>query len=192
MQKLDVSTISPQEAQAKMNDGAVLVDVREYPEWSQNHVSDATLIPLGEIIKNPHCVAVGGAADGEVLLLCGSGKRAAEAAQCLTAAGVTTAHVIDGGIKGWTAAGLPTQQAQGGPISLERQVRIGAGALVLLGLLVPKLRVISYLVPCGLVFAGVTDWCGMAKVLTKMPWNQPANGAQPSCCKNQTPNIEKS
>jgi len=45
---------------------------------------------------------------------------------------------------------------------MERQVRIGAGALVLPGLLVPRLRVLSYFVPCGLIFAGVTDWCGMA------------------------------
>lgn len=188
MQQLDISTISPEEARAKINDGAALIDVREYPEWSECHISDATLIPLGDITKDPQCAALA----GEVLLLCRSGKRATEAAQCLAAAGVTKPFIVDGGIAGWKAAGLPTQKVEGGPISLERQVRIGAGALVLLGLLVPKLRVISYLVPCGLIFAGVTDWCGMAKVLTKMPWNRPANGSPLSCCEHQTPNAEKS
>ncbi len=183
MQQPDISTISPEQARAKINNGAALIDVREYPEWSACHISDATLIPLGDIKSDPQCAAL---AD-EVLLLCGSGKRATEAAQHLAAAGVTKLFVIDGGMAGWKAAGLPTQKAEGGPISLERQVRIGAGALVLLGLLVPKLRVISYFVPCGLIFAGVTDFCGMAKVLAKMPWNRPANGPQLTCCENQTP-----
>ena len=182
MQNPDVSTISPQEALTKIQHGAVMVDVREYPEWVECHVVDATRIPLGDIIKNPHCVAV----DGEVLLLCGSGKRSTEAAQRLTAAGVAKVHVVDGGIKAWVAAGLPTQKMEGGPISLERQVRIGAGALILLGLLVPKLRFISYFVPCGLIFAGITDWCGMAKVLSQMPWNRRGADTKSSCCAHQT------
>lgn len=182
MQDSNVSTISPQEALTKIQNGTVMVDVREYPEWTECHVVDATRIPLGDIIKNPHCVAV----DGEVLLMCGSGKRATEAAQRLAAAGVAKAHVIEGGIKAWTAAGLPTQKIEGGPISLERQVRIGAGALVLLGLLVPRLRFISYFVPCGLIFAGITDWCGMAKVLSQMPWNRPRPDLNSSCCARQT------
>lgn len=161
--------------------------MREYPEWTACHISDGTLIPLGDITKNPQCAAL----TDEVLLLCGTGRRASQAAQCLAAAGVAKPLVIEGGMNAWKAAGLPTQKAEGGPISMERQVRIGAGALVLLGLLVPKLRVISYLVPCGLIFSGVTDTCGMAKVLAKMPWNRPASGAL-SCCENRTPSTEKS
>ncbi|MEO6908705.1 MAG: rhodanese-like domain-containing protein [Abditibacteriaceae bacterium] len=178
----DAATISCEEARAKMQNGAILLDVREYSEWLQSHVPDAKLIPLDNIKNDPQCAALG----EEVLLLCGSGKRATEAAKCLAAAGVTNPIVITGGMTAWKAAGLPTQKTEGGPISLERQVRIGAGALVLLGLLVPKLRVISYLVPCGLIFAGVSDWCGMAKVLMKMPWNRPRDEAPLSCCNNQT------
>lgn len=182
MQKLNVSTISPQDAQAKMNSGAALIDVREYPEWTACHILDATLISLGDVRKDPKCAAL----TAEVLLLCGTGKRATEAAQCLAAAGVAKPLVIEGGLTAWKAAGLPTQKAEGGPISMERQVRIGAGTLVLLGLLVPKLRVISYLVPCGLIFSGVSDTCGMAKVLAKMPWNRPAGDANSQCCARQT------
>ncbi len=162
-------TISPQEARTNMDEGAALLDVREYPEWTQSHVAGATLIPLGDLKSEPQR----GALAPEVLTLCQSGKRATEAAQILNDANVARAIVVKGGLEEWKAAGLPTQKADDGPSALERQVRIGAGALVLLGLLVPRLRVISWFVPCGLIFAGVTDWCGMGKVLSKMPWNRP-------------------
>ena len=166
---MTTSPISPQQAQDKLNAGAELLDVREFPEWLQRHVPGATLIPLGDVQKNPQCAAL---AD-EVVVMCRSGKRAGQAAQSLAEAGVATPFVIEGGIEAWQSAGLPTQKAQGGPISMERQVRIGAGALVLLGLLVPRLRAISWFVPCGLIFAGLTDWCGMGKLLAKAPWNRP-------------------
>ena len=110
----------------------------------------------------------------EGLLLCRSGKRAIEAAQAMAEAGVTRPLVVEGGIEAWQSAGLPTQeQREGGPISLERQVRLGAGALVLLGLLVPRARPISFVVGCGLVFAGATDWCGTGLLLARAPWNRP-------------------
>ncbi len=178
MQNLNVSTISPREAQAKMEAGAALLDVREYPEWLESHIPGATLVPLGDLKSEPQR----GALAPEVLTLCRSGKRATEAAQALAKAGVATPFVVKGGIKEWKAAGLPTQKAEGGPISMERQVRIGAGALVLLGLLVPRLRVVSYFVPCGLIFAGVTDWCGMGKLLAKVPWNRPHGDEKARSC----------
>ncbi len=126
MQNTAVQTITPLEARAKMQDGAVLLDVREYLEWLESHIPGATLIPLGELKNNPQR----GALAPEVLTLCRSGKRATEAAQTLAAAGVTTPFVVKGGIEEWKAAGLPTQKAEVGPISMERQVRIGAGVLV--------------------------------------------------------------
>lgn len=178
MQNTAVQTITPLEARAKMQDGAVLLDVREYPEWLESHIPGATLIPLGELKNNPQR----GALAPEVLTLCRSGKRATEAAQTLAAAGVATPFVVKGGIEEWKAAGLPTQKAEVGPISMERQVRIGAGVLVLLGLVVPRLRAISWFVPCGLIFAGVTDWCGMGKVLAKMPWNRPHGDEKARSC----------
>ena len=178
MTEKDVSMISPLEAQAKMESGAALLDVREYPEWLESHVPGASLVPLGELKSNPQR----GALAPEVLTLCRSGKRATEAAQTLAEAGVAKAFVVKGGIEEWKAAGLATQKAEGGPISMERQVRIGAGALVLLGLLVPRLRVVAWFVPCGLIFAGVTDWCGMGKVLAKVPWNQPHGDEKERSC----------
>ncbi len=178
MQKNNISTISPQEAKSKMENGAALLDVREYPEWLESHVPGATLLPLGQLKSDPQR----GALAPEVLTLCRSGKRAAEAAQVLAESGVAKAFVVKGGIEEWKAAGLATQKAEDGPISIERQVRIGAGTLVLLGLLVPRLRVVSWFVPCGLIYAGITDFCGMGKVLAKAPWNQPHGDEKQRSC----------
>lgn len=161
------TTITPQQAREKMNSGALLLDVREYPEWCDCHVEGARLLPLGELQGKPGAVEPG----REILLLCRSGRHAREAAQSLPVE--TTVSVVEGGIEAWKSAGLPTKRAPRGPISLERQVRIGAGALVLLGLLVPRVQFLAYFVPCGLIFAGITDFCGMAKVLARAPWNRP-------------------
>jgi rhodanese-related sulfurtransferase len=166
---MNITKISPRQAHEKLQNGAALLDVREYPEWVQSHVPGATLLPLGDLKNEPQR----GALADEVITLCRSGRRAAEAAKVLAEQGGVKPFVIEGGIEEWRAAGLPSQKAEDGPISMERQVRIGAGVLVLLGLLVPRLRVISWFVPCGLIFAGITDWCGMAKLLNKMPWNRP-------------------
>lgn len=175
---IQIQSVTPQEAKTKMESGAALLDVREYPEWLESHVPGATLVPLGELKSDPQR----GALAPEVLTLCRSGKRATEAAQVLAESGVAQAFVVKGGIEEWKAAGLATQKAEGGPISMERQVRIGAGALVLLGLLVPRLRLVSWFVPCGLIFAGVTDWCGMGKLLAKAPWNQPCGDEKARSC----------
>ena len=164
----EVLTISPQDARAKLDAGAKILDVREYPEWTERHISGATLLPLGDLKSEPQR----GAIAPEVLTLCKTGKRATEAAQLLAAQNIPV-FIIEGGLEGWLDAGLDTKKTEGGPISMERQVRIGAGVLVLLGLLVPKLRAVSYFVTCGLIFAGVTGTCGMAKVFAKPPWNRP-------------------
>jgi rhodanese-related sulfurtransferase len=174
---VEVPTITPQEARAKLDAGAKILDVREYPEWVERHIPGAKLVPLGDLKSEPQR----GAIAPEVLTLCRTGRRATDAAQLLAEHNIPVC-VIEGGIEGWQNAGHKTQRAQGGPISMERQVRIGAGVLVLLGLLVPKLRFVSWFVPCGLIFAGITDYCGMAKVLGKAPWNQPRGDEKRRSC----------
>ena len=173
-----VTHISPQQAQQKLSEGAALLDVREYPEWVESHVAGATLIPLGEVKKQPSRAALA----PEVVVMCRSGKRATEAAEAIAQAGIAKPSVIEGGIEAWKNSGLTAQKAPEGPIPMERQVRIGAGALVLLGLLVPRLRGISYFVPCGLIYAGVSGTCGMAKVLALAPWNRPHGDEKERSC----------
>lgn len=103
-----IETISPQQAQAMMKEGAAMVDVREPAEWEEAHVAGSTLIPLGAVQKEPKKAALA----PKVLLLCRSGKRAAVAAEAMSSLKDTKLFVIEGGILGWQKAGLPTQKGK--------------------------------------------------------------------------------
>lgn len=110
-----------------------------------------------------------------VYVLCRSGKRATQAAESFIAAGHDNVHVVEGGIIACEAAGIPVRKNE--VISLERQVRIAAGTLVVLGTLLgaflsPWFYGLAGFVGAGLVFAGVTDTCGMGLLLAKAPWNK--------------------
>ncbi len=159
--------ISPQQARAKMQEGALLLDVRSYLEWRSGHVAGATLVPLDVLRRHPARGALG----DEVLVICQSGRRSRVATRILTENGVNAANIA-GGLDAWRAEGLPSQKAGGEVFELERQIRIAAGALILTGLLVPRARALSYLVGAGLVVTGFLNWCGLGLVLSKMPWNR--------------------
>lgn len=115
--------------------------------------------------------------DRPVYLICRTGRRAAKAAEKLAAEGFDQGVVVEGGIAAWIAAGLPVERGEAKVISLERQVRIAAGVLVLAGVVLghfvhPAFIGLSAFVGAGLVFAGISDWCGMALLLAKFPWNK--------------------
>jgi rhodanese-related sulfurtransferase len=148
-----------------------LVDVRTPAEYAAAHVEGAKNIPLGSINTTPL-----EGMPSPVYLLCKSGTRAKQAQQMLTTRGVQEAYCVEGGTAAATTAGVPISYGANQVISIERQVRIIAGALVVLGVVLgvtisPYLLGISAFVGAGLVFAGVTDWCGMAIILEKLPWN---------------------
>lgn len=110
-----------------------------------------------------------------VYLLCSTGKRAQQAQQQLTACGQTII-CVEGGLNACRAAEIPLEE-QAGVISLERQVRIVAGSFVVIGTVIgtfvhPTGYGLSAFVGAGLIFAGITDTCGMAMLLAKMPWNR--------------------
>lgn len=156
-----------------------LVDVRTPVEFEEKHLAGAELHPLHEL--DPSRVRER-AAGRPIAVICQSGKRADQAARKLEAAGLDAVSVLEGGVAAWETAGLPLQRGKKG-ISLERQVRIAAGTLVLLGVLGslvihPAFLALSGFVGAGLIFAGVTDWCGMGLLLARMPWNKRAA----SCC----------
>jgi rhodanese-related sulfurtransferase len=151
-----------------------LIDVRTPAEHGEVHIEDSHLMPLDRL----DAAAVKSAASRaeRCVLICRSGKRAEQAYQKLQAAGCENLAVLDGGVMAWESAGLPVVRGAKA-ISLERQVRISAGLLVLLGIglgrwVHPAFYGLSAFVGAGLVFAGITDWCGMAMVLAKIPWNQ--------------------
>jgi hypothetical protein len=112
-----------------------------------------------------------------VIFHCRSGARTAANAQRLAAATDCQAYLLEGGIDAWKKAGLPVAIDRRQPIEIMRQVQITAGSLVVLGVVLgllaaPAFLALSAFVGAGLVFAGVTGWCGMARLLALMPWNR--------------------
>lgn len=170
-----IRDISPADLKVAMDRGEVtLIDVREPVEHAGERITGATLMPLGTF--DP--VRARELAAGKTLVLhCKSSNRSGKAAKALLSAGASEACHLCGGIDAWKQAGLPVQRDEKAPISLMRQVQITAGSLVVIGVVLgflvsPWLFGISAFVGAGLVFAGVTDTCGMAMLLSKMPWNR--------------------
>lgn len=154
---------------------ARLIDVREYPEFAEGHIEGSELVPLGTLDK----ASEGWDRSEPLTLVCRSGRRAEQARETLAGKGFQSLAVLEGGVQAWTNGGKPlTTAAANKPWSMERQVRVTAGSLVLaffgLGLLTSKKFFIGAgLVGAGLVYAGVSDNCMMASVLGRMPWNDP-------------------
>lgn len=154
-----------------------VIDVRTPAEFAEQHATPARNLPLPD--ATPAALAALGHADpaAPVFVLCQGGKRAETACARLAAAGFTQAVVVSGGTDAWAAAGLPVMRGSAHGIGIERQVRIGAGALVVLGVVLsqtvqPGFVWLAGFVGAGLVFAGATGFCGMGLLLAKAPWNR--------------------
>src|SRR5690606_35014714 len=145
---------------------AVLVDVREADEIRRERIAGAVAAPLSRF--DPAQAAAAGAGK-DVVLVCRSGRRAAEAAGRLAGTGAR-ATVLAGGIEGWKKAGLPVETDAKAPLPIMRQVQITAGSLVFIGIALgafvsPWFLLVPGFVGAGLVVAGATGTCGMATVL---------------------------
>ena len=154
---------------------ALLIDVREPPEYAAEHIPDARLLPLSTF--NP--ARVPQETGKKVALHCVMGMRSAQAGQKLLDAGLTTVYNFRGGVQAWKDAGYATAGGQRTPLSLQRQVQIASGALVLIGTLLgviasPWFLLLSAVVGLGLVQAGVRGTGGMAALLAHLPYNQRA------------------
>jgi rhodanese-related sulfurtransferase len=177
---MSIRSITPAEAFAGRALGnSSLIDVRTPAEFRAMHAEGAVLVPLDRLDAKK----LGSENRGPVYLICGSGTRAKLAAEKLDAAGVPQPTIIQGGTNAWEAAGLPVVRGKSA-ISLERQVRIAAGSLVLVGTILGwfvhrYFYGLSAFVGAGLVFAGITDTCGMAMLLARAPWNHGGGDAAP-------------
>jgi rhodanese-related sulfurtransferase len=170
-----MKTIAPAGLQKILADqaSATVIDVRTPVEFSEVHVPQAQSIPLDELKPGSLLLSK----DQPVYLLCRSGQRASKAAEKFIKEGFVQPIVVEGGTLAWIDAGLPVTRGTVKVISLERQVRIVAGAIVFTGVLLAQFvdhRFIwlSGFVGAGLVFAGISDFCGMGLLLAKMPWNR--------------------
>jgi rhodanese-related sulfurtransferase len=170
-----IPIIPPHKAReiALENSTAILLDVRTPSEFSARRALGARNIPLDVLETFTGSLPM----NAPILLLCEKGGRAAVAATKLREHGFENVHVVEGGTETWAASGLPVEGTGRKIISIERQVRIGAGSLVLLGVILSlsvshAFLILSGFVGAGLVFAGISDWCGMGLLLAKAPWNK--------------------
>jgi len=148
-----------------------VIDVREPMEYAGGHIAGSLNVPLSRISQ-------AALPSGPLVLVCQSGNRSAQGVRTLLEAGIRQPiHDLEGGLPSWQQAGLPLRALKNAPMPLMRQVQIAAGSLVLLGLILsnlvaPAWILLSWFVGAGLVFAGVSGFCGMARLLALMPWNR--------------------
>jgi rhodanese-related sulfurtransferase len=168
--------LKPGEVADRLKTGrAVLVDIREADEFARRHIQGAVSQPLPGL-ETAHLNLKPGK---EVVFACRTGMRTEANCARLAARVNGPAYVLEGGVDAWAAAGLPVAEDRTAPLEIMRQVQIAAGSLVLagvaLGVLVhPAFLGLSAFVGAGLVFAGTTGFCGMARLLALAPWNRRA------------------
>ncbi len=167
-------SLAPRELDSRIAHGELvqIIDVREFPEFAAGHISCARLVPLNELEARTHELDP----NVPVVCVCHSGKRSAMATEKLMALGFANVTHLEGGVLAWERCGLPLTEEPRGPWSLERQGRCALGVFVLIGLSL-SLRwsaaiLISWIIGIGMVFTSFVDWCGMAPLLAKAPWNQ--------------------
>ena len=183
------SKISVQEfAPLSRQGGFDLIDVRSMMEFYEVHAVGALSAPLDTLNPKAIMESRGAKASEPLYIICRSGGRSAQACQMFEKAGYSNVVNVEGGTLAWEQAGLPINRGQKKMISLERQVRICAGLLTLVGSLLAFWHIGFMVVPAfigtGLTFAGLSNTCGMGMLLTKAPWNSSLNNgsAGGGCC----------
>jgi rhodanese-related sulfurtransferase len=166
------SSVSAQAlAEQLANRAVTVIDVREPVEYASGHIEGSLNIPLARLARAD-------LPQRPLVLVCQSGNRSGRALRLLQAQGHShPVSDLEGGLPTWEQAGLGLRRLQRSPLPLMRQVQIAAGSLVLLGLILhatvaPAWILLSWFAGAGLVFAGISGFCGMARLLAAMPWNR--------------------
>jgi len=174
-----MKAVTPTQAKSLLAHGAVLIDVRDAGEHAREHIPDSRHMPLDVLEANGLPCAI-----GEIFIFyCRSGHRtmlhAEKIAACLRGEDGARIHILEGGLNAWKRAGFDVHRSTSQPIELQRQVHLSAGSLTLLGVTLgafvhPGFYIIAAGVGAGLMLAGLTGFCGMARLLMKAPWNRRA------------------
>jgi rhodanese-related sulfurtransferase len=172
---MSLRSISPEAAKRLIDDGAMLIDIREADEFARERVPGARNLALSTLDTAP----AGAHGARRIVFHCRSGARThANAARLAAHAGPSCdAYVLEGGLDAWKKAGLPVGLDRHQPLELQRQVQLGAGLLAFLGTLAgvlvsPWFLIVPGFVGAGLTVAGATGFCGMARLLVRAPWNR--------------------
>jgi len=186
---MSITTIHPQDLAELCRNGRTidLIDVRTPVEYREVHLEAAQNIPLDQLDAAAVIAARNGSAGDPLYVICQSGTRGRQACEKFRTAGFSNVVNVKGGTQACVDAGLPVVRGKQA-ISLERQVRIAAGSLVLSGatlawLVHPAFIGLSAFVGAGLIFAGITDTCGMGMLLARMPWNRCPSDSPNSCAR---------
>lgn len=173
---MNIRSITAEEAQQQVAEGAMLIDIREPDEYARENIPAARLLSLSEIEKGARLTQL--TDKDRVIFHCQSGMRsAANAAILATAASPARVLLMEGGLNSWKKAGQPVVLNRSQPLPVMRQVQMVAGGLTLLGvvsgyLINPTFFLLSGFVGAGLLFAGISGFCGLARLLNMMPWNR--------------------
>ncbi|MEO0982214.1 MAG: rhodanese family protein [Pseudomonadota bacterium] len=174
-----LNTLDPKTVADRLKAGAIaLIDIRDRDEFAREHIEGAISMPVSSIDE----AGLNLEPTKPAVFHCKSGMRTQANCAKLAAHVTGDAFILEGGLDAWKAEGLPTARDASAPLALNRQVQIAAGGLVLIGALLglvvnPAYLALSAFVGAGLVFAGVSGWCGMANLLALMPWNKAMRGA---------------
>lgn len=166
-------SVSELKSMMERHDRVQVIDVRSPGEYASGHIPGAMNLPLEELEARLDDIE----RNAPVVLVCRSGRRSGLACETLNPHRDRVMS-LDGGVESWTQSGLPFVRAAKATWSIERQVRLTAGLLMVMGLLLahfvhPAWVALSAFVGVGLTFAGLTGWCGMALLFGAMPWNKP-------------------
>lgn len=172
---MTLQTLSPEAARDLLAQGALLIDIRGADEHARERIASAKNVPMAQL----GAASLPAGEHRAVIFHCRSGHRTRMNAQQLAQCTSCESYVLEGGLDAWKKAGLPVQADASQPMELQRQVQIAAGSLVALGAVLgatvsPWFHLLSGFVGAGLVFAGVSGFCGMARLLMRMPWNRAA------------------
>lgn len=171
-----LSYLSPLDARQRQVDGALMVDIRQTAEFQREHIAQSRLYSLGEHANPSSGITL--PANKTVIYYCLSGVRCEQYAQQIAAlVPGQSAFLLEGGLNAWKKAGLPIDVDRRQPLPVMRQVQIAAGGLTLISVVLgyalhPAFFGVAGVIGAGLVFAGVSGFCGMARLLMHMPWNK--------------------
>lgn len=183
------SSVSPRELRDLLAAGAAdLLDVRTPAEFAAAHVPGAVLLPLDRLDAAAF-LKQRGAGDKPIFILCQSGGRARRAVERFQRAGFENCVLVEGGTQAWIDCGLPVNRGPSKVLPLMRQVQIVVGSVSATGAILalavnPWFALIPLVMGSGLLFAGLSGFCGLALVLAKMPWNHATGCNSGSGCSN--------
>ncbi len=172
-----LTALSAKQVQSRLSGRtAILIDVREADEYRRKHIAGSSSQPLSgwdkaQLAIEPHV---------DVIFSCRSGMRVDSACDRLAAKVAGNAYTLAGGIEAWGKAGFALESDPSAPLEIMRQVQIAAGSLTLIGIalgffVAPGFFAISAFVGAGLTFAGISGFCGMARLMALAPWNRAAS-----------------